>query len=106
MFNWEAYSTLIIIAATVALLISDRFKTSRVFLFSSAALILVGSSSAESFIGGLSNNSIVTIFVLIVITAGVNETFDLAQLLGSLFKGVKGPRGFILRMSAAVSSLS
>lgn len=106
MTNWEAYSTLFIIAATVALLISDRFKTSRVFLFSAAALILVGASSAESFVGGLSNNSIVTIFVLIVITAGLNETFDLARILERLFIGVKGPRGFILRMSTAVSSLS
>ncbi len=106
MQNWEAYSTLFIIAATVAVLISDRFKTSRVFLFSSAALILVGASRVESFIGGLSNQSIVTIFVLVLITAGINESFDLVGFFGRLFKGAKGPRGFILRMSGAVSGLS
>lgn len=106
MINWEAYITLGIIIATIAVLISDKFKTSRVFLFSSAALILAGASSTEEFMAGLSNKSILTIFILVLITAGVNESFDLVGALSKLFSKVKGPRGFILRMSTAVSGLS
>ncbi len=61
---------------------------------------------SQDFIEGLSNPSIIKIFLLIVITAGINETFDLATFLNRLFKGVKGPQGFIVRMGATVASLS
>lgn len=87
-------------------MITDRFKTSLVFLFTGAALIGIGVLEAQEFINGLSNPSIIKIFLLIIITAGINETFDLVSILNNLFRGVKSPQGFIVRMGTAVAGLS
>lgn len=90
----------------IGVLVIDRFKTSLVFLFTTAALILVGSVEAISFIEGLSNPSIIKIFLLIIITAGINESFDLIGWLNRLFKGVRSSGGFIMRMGGSVAFLS
>lgn len=90
----------------VGVLVLDRFKTSRVFLFTAAALILIGAISATDFIEGLSNPSIIKIFLLIVITAGINESFDIIAWLNRLFRKVKSPGGFIMRLGTSVAFLS
>jgi di/tricarboxylate transporter len=90
----------------IGVLVTDKYKTSLVFLFSGAALIGSGILDAQDFINGLSNPSIIKIFLLIVITAGINETFDLVAILNRLFKGVKTAPGFIIRMGASVAGLS
>jgi len=104
--EYHALSTLIIIAIMIVVLVMDRFKTSLVFLFATAALIITGSTDALGFIEGLSNSSIIKIFLLIIITAGINESFDLIGWLNNLFRGVKSPGGFIMRMGGSVAFLS
>lgn len=104
--EFHSYAVLAIIALMIGVLISDRFKTSRVFLFTSVALILSGAVTVDDFLAGLSNRSILTIFLLVVITAGINQHFNLKAALDRLFRGVSGPRGFILRLGSAVASLS
>lgn len=104
--EYHALSTLIIIAIMIVVLVMDRFKTSLVFLFATAALIITGSTDALGFIEGLSNSSIIKIFLLIIITAGINESFDLIAWLNKLFRGVKSPGGFIMRMGGSVAFLS
>lgn len=97
---------LAVILALIVVLVTDKFKTSLVFLGGVSVLILGGSVSLESFISGVSNESVLTIFTLIVITAGINENFDLAAFFERLF-GRKPSRGmFILRMGTAVSGVS
>lgn len=97
---------LLILALTIATLIFDRYKTSVVFLFASAALVLSGAIGVGDYFAGLSNISILTIFLLIVITSGINDNFNLAAVFSAFFKGVKGPRTFIFRMGLGVASFS
>lgn len=104
--EFQIPAVLLILALTIVILIFDRFKTSVVFLFASAALILTGAIGVENYFAGLSNISILTIFLLIVITSGINDNFNLAAIFSTFFKGVKGPRSFILRMGAGVASFS
>lgn len=85
---------------------ADKYKASLVFLFTAAALVLSGALKVENLLLGLSNPSIVKIFLLIIITAGINESFDLIGGLNRLFKNVKTPGGFIIRMGGSVAFLS
>ena len=104
--DYHSYAVLAIILAMVVILILDRFKTSLVFLFTAAALVLTGVVSAEDFMAGLSNSSIITIFLLVIITASINLHFNLTGLFDKAFKGVKTAPSFILRMSGLVGGLS
>lgn len=90
----------------IGVLVLDRYKTSLVFLFSAAALMIVGAVNALDFLEGFSNPSISKIFLLIIITAGINESFDLIGGLNKLFSGVKSPSGFITRLGGSVAFLS
>jgi di/tricarboxylate transporter len=60
----------------------------------------------ESLVSGFSNTSIITIFLLIIITGGINENFNVAGAFAALFKGVTSARSFLLRMSLAVAGFS
>ena len=96
----------LIIGAMILLLVLDRLKTSLVFLLASAALLLTGILDTADYFAGFSNLSILTIFLLIIITGGINENFNLARVFSSFFKGVKGPRSFIWRMGLGVAGFS
>jgi len=104
--EYHSYAVLAIILAMVVILILDRYKTSLVFLFTAAALVLTGVVSAEDFMAGLSNSSIITIFLLVIITASINLHFNLNSLFDKAFKGVDKAPSFILRMSGLVGALS
>lgn len=87
-------------------LVADRFKASLVFAVTVAFLLIGNSLSVSQFLEGFSNPSIITIFTLILITAGFNEYFSLASFFEKLFGKTSGQRGFILRMGLAVSTVS
>lgn len=77
-----------------------------VFLLATVSLWLGGVLELSVWTQGLSNRSILTIFLLVIITAGLNTSFNLARLFARLFSGVSSARGFILRMGAAVAGFS
>lgn len=95
-----------VIVLMIAALVLDRFKTSLVFLAAVAALVVLGVVPVMAVVEGLANRSILIIFLLILITTGLNETFDLARLFSLLFRRVKSPRSFIFRMGLGVAGFS
>lgn len=88
------------------MLVWDRVKTSWAFLVAVGVLAIGGSIEVEHFVAGISNPSILTIFILIIITAGVNDFFDLAAYFDRLFGRAGNQRSFILRMGISVSAVS
>ncbi len=105
----ESYQILFVLATIVlmlAVLVTDKFKPSFVFVFTVAVLIFGGSLTLGDFIEGTINVSILTIFALIILAAGVNDNFDLAGFFDRLFGQSKSPRGFILKMGLSVSAVS
>lgn len=95
-----------IILLMIAVLITDKVKTSWVFIGAAALLIMSGSIEVGDFLHGLSNPSIITIFALILITAGINDHLNLAGFFERLFGRAGGQRSFILRMGISVSAIS
>lgn len=90
----------------IIVLVTDRFKASLVFLLAATALIAAGAIKLPDLIAGVSNPSILTIFALILITAGINDHFDLAAFFDRLFGKAGNQRTFILRMGLSVSAVS
>ena len=90
----------------IVVLITDRFKASLVFLLAATILIIGGSISLGDLVGGVANPSILTIFALILITAAINEHFDLARFFDGVFGQAGNQRSFILRMGISVSAVS
>ena len=94
------------IVLMITVLVTDRFKASLVFLLAATALISAGAIKLSDLFAGVSNPSILTIFALILITAGINDHFDLAAFFDRLFGRAGNQRTFILRMGLSVSAVS
>ncbi len=95
-----------VILLMIVVLVTDKVKTSWVFLCAIALLIVGGSIGVEDFLEGIANPSILTIFTLIIITAGINDHINLAAFFERLFGKAGNERSFILRMGVSVSAVS
>ncbi len=104
--EYQVFFTLAVVFLTMLTLLLDRFKASLVFLSASAILMMGGALPVEAFISGLSNTSLLTIFLLITITAAINEHFNVTALFDGLFSRTKTATGFLFKMSAGVAGIS
>jgi di/tricarboxylate transporter len=106
MADFHIYYTLLVVLTMVITLVTDRFKPSLVFLLTAALLLVGGVVTVDVFVAGLSNTSILAIFLLIIITGAINEHFNPAFLFDKLFKNTKTASGFIFRMGSGVAAVS
>ncbi len=98
--------TLSIVLLLIIALVLDRFKMSMLFLFAAVLLLLARIISVDQFIDGFGNTSILTIFLLITITASTNEYINIFKVIDTLFRNIKSSRIFILRMGSLVALFS
>jgi len=68
--------------------------------------ILCGILTPEDMLKGFSNQSIASVVLLILITAGLSKNFNLEPLFDRLFRRVRSYRVFLLRMMTQVALLS
>lgn len=104
--HFEAWFSLFILILVVVFLIWDRYKPSAVFFTAILILLITGILSIENLLLGFSNKSIITIFLLILVTALLSKTFGLVLYLDKIFGSARSIRSMILRMSASVGSVS
>lgn len=95
--------TLVILFILIVLLLWDKFKPALLFMVTSVLFVLLGFIEVEDFLGSFSNKTVVTIFLLIYLTAVLNNNFPFLSLMDKYFKKVKTPRLFILQMTSVVS---
>lgn len=104
--EYHIYFTLAVLAGLILFLIWDKFKSSYIFGGALALLYMSGILSTSSLLGGFSNTSILSILILISITASLNEHFDLSKVLDKLIGNSKKASSFILRMGSGVAITS
>jgi Na+/H+ antiporter NhaD/arsenite permease-like protein len=75
-------------------------------MFAAVILVLMGAIKVEDFLGSFSNKSVITIFLLIYLTAIINKHFPFLTLMDRLFKKAKTTRSFIFQMTSVVSLIS
>lgn len=102
----EKWITIAVLVWCVVGLLLDRIRPALVFLSGVIVLMLGKVIKPADFLQSLSNESIITIFLLIFITAGIKNHLNLIGLLNRLFRSAKNPRAFMIRMTAGVSVIS
>lgn len=97
---------IVITITLVTLLFFEKVKPS--FLFFAAVLIflLTGIVDTKGFLASLANESILSIFLLIFITAGLRTHFNIIGWLDRLFGKTTNPRSFMFRMTTGVTAMS
>lgn len=104
--DWQKYFVLADLLAVVVLLIWDKVKATYVFFGASFLLILTQIISINEFLHSFSNPSVITIFLLIYLTAALRENFDLVGGLDRFFGKTTNPNIFLFKLTGAVAGLS
>lgn len=92
--------------ALMVLLLIEKIKPSFIFFGSVLIFLLTGIIDTDDFLKAVSNESILSIFLLIFITYGVRTNYNILGFMDRLFGNTKTGRGFIFRMSSTVSIFS
>lgn len=95
-----------LLVLVIILLIADKWKPSIVFGGGALVLILAEIVTPKELLINFANESVITIFLLIIITATLNDHFALVDLLDRIFAKTKSIKGFIFRMGASVGVVS
>lgn len=100
----QGFVLLVVILLVVALY-KEVFNPSLTFFIAAIALLLSGVLTPQELLRGLSNESIIVIFLLILVTAGIRTIYG-AELFARLFNTKLKPKVFLLRMMVVSSSIS
>ena len=100
----------VIVLGTIGILFIElfieRFKPAVSFLFAALILVITGILSPKDILAGLANESIVSIVLLIIITAALRSNYDIYGVLDRFFARAKTYRSFLLLMMGKVALLS
>lgn len=104
-FNITQFYTLGVVIFLVYALYKELFNPAFSFFICTVALLLPGIITPQELLKGLSNQQIVVIFLLVLVTAGIRLVFGTA-MFARLFNTNLKPKAFLLRMMLLVSSVS
>jgi len=92
--------------AVLILLFFEKFRPAAVFFVAVLVFLLTGIIETKDFSSAIANESILSIFLLIFITTGIHDHFNIIGWLDKLFGKTSNGRSFMLRMTAGVSAIS
>jgi di/tricarboxylate transporter len=96
---------LVVVIFLVYALYKELFNPAFTFFICTVALLLANVISPADLIKGLSNQQIIIIFLLVLVTAGIRLIFG-TDMFGKFFHTGLKPKAFLLRMMLFVSSIS
>jgi di/tricarboxylate transporter len=105
MFTFQVGFTLIVIIILIGLLYSNKVRPSIIFIVSAVSFVLAKIITIEELLAGLSNKQIIIIFLLIIVTAGIQKNVG-NDFFFRLFGKKLTVFGFRWRMMLMVASLS
>lgn len=104
--GWEAWLTLGVVVSVLGLLVFTRLAADFVFVGGLGVLLVSGVLDAKSALAGFSAPGMITVGVLYVVVAGLQETGALSWISQHVLGMPKGARRAQLRMLTPVISLS
>ena len=104
--DFNAYFVLVVLLVIFILIYLEFLKPAFSFLIAVLIFTVTGILNSREVIAGFSNSSIVSIILLIVISAGLRKNFQLELLFDFIFKKSKTYRSFLIRMMSQVAVLS
>lgn len=102
----EQVIVIVVTLALMSLLLVEKIKPAFIFFGAVLVFLLTGIISTDDFLKAVSNESVLSIFLLIFITFGVRTNFNILRWMDRIFGSAKTGRGFILRMTPTVSVFS
>lgn len=103
---YQPFLVLLIIILLFIALIKEWNNPPVNFLFAVVLLVVFGVLEPKEILSGLANESIASIVLLILITAGVRTHFNVEQFLDLIFKRAKTYKQFLALMMTNVAFLS
>jgi len=104
--GWEAWFTVALIVFLVAVLTLTRISPDVVLLGGVTLLLAVGILEPFEALAGLAQEGMVTVGVLYVVVAGVQNTGGLAWIVQHLLRRPTSLRGALARVTAPVAGMS
>ncbi len=104
-FNFIQLYTLLVVIFLVVSLYKELFNPAFSFFICTVALLLPGIITPPELLKGLSNQQIIVIFLLILVTSGIRLIFG-SEMFTKLFSANLKPKAFLLRMMLTVSTMS
>ena len=96
---------IVVVIFLVLSLYREWFNPALTFFIAVVALLLAQVITPAELLQGLSNQQIIIIFLLVLVTAGIRSIFG-SEVFSRLFNPQLSPKTFLLRMMLTVSSLS
>lgn len=103
--NFIHLYTLAVVVFLVFALYRELFNPPFTFLICTVALLLPGIITPVELLKGLSNQQIIIIFLLVLVTAGLRLIYG-SEIFTRLFNPRLKPKAFLLRMMVTVSAIS
>ncbi len=104
--TWHAWLTLGTIAVTFSVLVATRLPADFVFLGALGVLLLTGVLTTTDALSGFSSQGLITVGILYIVVAGLQETGGLSWISHHVLGRPKGLRRAQLRLMAPVTALS
>ncbi len=103
--NFVQLYTLLVVIFLVFALYKEVFNPAFTFFICTVALLLPGIITPMELLKGLSNQQIIIIFLLVLVTAGIRLIYG-SEIFSRLFNPRLKPKAFLLRMMFTVSTIS
>ncbi len=99
----------VVLGVTLAIIVGlylEKFKPAVVFLVGVFVLMLLKIVDTQHFLDSFANKSLISIFILVLITNTINDNFNVTYWFDKVFSGAKSPRVFLAKMTFSVAALS
>jgi len=103
---FQAYLVIAVIVVAFILIYRQVLRPPTTLLLANLVFVLTGILNAPQLLEGLANPSIISIVLLILLTAGVRKNFRIEALFDRLYRPITGYRTFLLAMMAKVAVVS
>jgi di/tricarboxylate transporter len=103
--DFQQVFVLLVVIFLVFSLYRELFNPSLTFFIATVALLLGGVLTPAELLKGLSNQQIIVIFLLVLVTAGIRSIYG-SEIFTRLFSASLKPKAFLFRMMVMVSSIS
>ena len=106
MLQFEQIVLLAVLLLIIAGLIKDLIRPAATFMIGAVTLLLMGIIEPQQLLAGLANKQIAVIVLLVLISAGLRQNFDIKALFDKVFSRAKSTRSFLAVMMGLVSTCS
>lgn len=102
----QAYLVIAIIIVSFVLIYRQVLRPPVTLLLANLVFVLTGILTVPELLAGLANESIISIVLLILLTAGIRKNFEIEMLFDRLYQNMKSYRMFLMAMMTKVAVVS